>query len=173
MALYCMVRPTHNISRFLTDLSKGGYCKEYMKGKRPVGIMLEDTWLLKFVNNSKFFIISLSSSFHRITLPSDAPPTPSSKTNVLVASSSKSKSSSKGASSSKSGGPTFKWEKRKRPSDAYAPCLRSGCTMTLWGAKAVGILFGGVTDEDTSEEGLESVFWNDLFVFFIDTRRPS
>jgi len=27
----------------------GGYCKEYSKGKRPVGVMLEDTWLLKFV----------------------------------------------------------------------------------------------------------------------------
>lgn len=27
----------------------GGYCKEYVKGKRPVGVMLDDTWLLKFV----------------------------------------------------------------------------------------------------------------------------
>ncbi|KDR71068.1 hypothetical protein GALMADRAFT_144144 [Galerina marginata CBS 339.88] len=119
----------------------GGYCKEYLKGKRPVGVMLEDTWLLK------------------ITLPSEAPPptptTPSSKS-VPVASKSK-------ASSSKTGSTLFKWEKRKRPSDAYAPCLRSGCTMALWAAKSVGVLFGGVTDEDTSEEGLESVFWNDLF----------
>ncbi|KAF9558174.1 hypothetical protein CPC08DRAFT_724650 [Agrocybe pediades] len=24
-----------------------GYCKEYMKGKRPLGVMLDDTWLLK------------------------------------------------------------------------------------------------------------------------------
>ena len=55
-----------------------------------------------------------------------------------------------------------KWERRKRASDAYAPSLRSGCTMTLWAAKAMGILFGGVTDEDTNEETLESVFWNDL-----------
>jgi hypothetical protein len=39
--------------------------------------------------------------------------------------------------------------------------------MALWGAKAVGVLFGGVTDEDTSEEGLESVFWNDLCVFSV------
>lgn len=34
--------------------------------------------------------------------------------------------------------------------------------MTLWAAKGLGILFGGVTDEDTSEEVLESVFYNDL-----------
>jgi hypothetical protein len=25
----------------------GGYCKEYTKGKRPVGIMLDDTWFLR------------------------------------------------------------------------------------------------------------------------------
>lgn len=52
-------------------------------------------------------------------------------------------------------------------------------TMALWSAKQTGILFGGVTDEDTGEETLvrfefsnslifliktwqESVFWNDL-----------
>jgi hypothetical protein len=34
--------------------------------------------------------------------------------------------------------------------------------MTLWAAKSLGVLFGGVTDEDTGEETLESVFWNDL-----------
>lgn len=57
---------------------------------------------------------------------------------------------------------TLKWERRKRPSTAFAPSLRSGCTMALWSAKNMGILFGGVTDEDTSEETLESVFHNDL-----------
>lgn len=36
--------------------------------------------------------------------------------------------------------------------------------MALWGAKSMGICFGGVTDEDTSEETLESVFHNDLYV---------
>ena len=35
--------------------------------------------------------------------------------------------------------------------------------MTLWTVKGMGILFGGVTDEDTNEETLESVFWNDLY----------
>ena len=59
---------------------------------------------------------------------------------------------------------TLKWERRKRPSTAYAPPLRCGCTMAFWAAKGMGILFGGVTDEDTHEETLESVFWNDLCV---------
>ncbi|KAF9558179.1 galactose oxidase [Agrocybe pediades] len=115
----------------------GGYCKEYMKGKRPVGVMLDDTWLLNI-------------SFPSEDSPSTAKPSGSSRTK---------------ASSSKSGGvtPIFKWEKRKRPSDAYAPCQRSGCTMALWPARNMGVLFGGVTDEDTSEERLDSVFWNDLY----------
>jgi hypothetical protein len=63
---------------------------------------------------------------------------------------------------------TLKWERRKRPSTAYAPSLRSGATMALWANKSTGILFGGVTDEDTSEETLESVFWNDLSVHLIN-----
>ena len=28
----------------------GGYCKEYAKGKRPVGVILDDTWFLKCVS---------------------------------------------------------------------------------------------------------------------------
>lgn len=68
------------------------------------------------------------------------------------------------SSKSKSLPLVVKWERRKRPSTAYAPSLRSGCTMTAWPAKSTGILFGGVTDEDTNEETLESVFWNDLSV---------
>lgn len=62
---------------------------------------------------------------------------------------------------------TLKWERRKKPSTAYAPSLRSGCTMALWTAKNMGILFGGVTDEDTNEETLESVFHNDLYGYQI------
>ncbi|KAJ6502564.1 galactose oxidase [Mycena sanguinolenta] len=100
----------------------GGYCKEYAKGKRPVGVMLEDTWFLKMTLNTPDSVNAKSSS-------------------DLLA---------------------VKWERRKRPSTAYAPALRSGCTMTLWTAKNTGVLFGGVTDEDTGEETLESVFWNDL-----------
>ncbi|TEB35122.1 galactose oxidase, partial [Coprinellus micaceus] len=107
----------------------GGYCKEYKKGQRPVGVMLEDTWVLK------------------LTLVD----TPSADT------------PSKNAGS---GGPlpiTAKWERRKRPSDAFAPSLRSGCTMTLWVAKQMGVMFGGVTDEEEGEEGLRSRFWDDMF----------
>lgn len=55
---------------------------------------------------------------------------------------------------------TVKWERRKKI--GYAPSIRSGCTMTLWNTKGMGILFGGVTDEDPNEETLESVFHNDL-----------
>ncbi|PPQ75922.1 hypothetical protein CVT24_002504 [Panaeolus cyanescens] len=130
----------------------GGYCKEYAKGKRPVGVMLEDTWLLK------------------INLPSaDAPPstpTASKSSQSLKAAPSSSKT---GAKSKAPSGPaiTVKWERRKRASDAYAPSLRSGCTMALWANKAMGILFGGVTDEDTSEETLESVFHNDLYGYHL------
>ncbi|PBK88007.1 galactose oxidase [Armillaria gallica] len=98
----------------------GGYCKEYVKGKRPIGIMLEDTWFLKM----------------SLEMPAEGKST---------------------ADPLK-----LKWERRKRPSTAYAPSLRSGCTMAVWAARSTGVLFGGVTDEDTSEETLESVFWNDL-----------
>ncbi|KAJ7172490.1 galactose oxidase [Mycena filopes] len=100
----------------------GGYCKEYAKGKRPVGVMLEDTWFLK---------MTMTTTESANAKPSAQP--------IIV-----------------------KWERRKRPSTAYAPALRSGCTMTLWSAKNTGVLFGGVTDEDTGEETLESIFWNDL-----------
>lgn len=36
--------------------------------------------------------------------------------------------------------------------------------MALWSSKGMGVLFGGVTDEDTNEETLESVFHNDMLV---------
>ncbi|PSS37469.1 hypothetical protein PHLCEN_2v676 [Hermanssonia centrifuga] len=105
-------------------LLHGGYCKEYSKGSRPVGVMLEDTWFLS------------------ISLPVEGE-SRSSKTSADF--------------------PIMKWERRKRPSTAYAPSLRSGCTMALWTTKNMGILFGGVTDEDTSEETMDSVFYNDLY----------
>jgi len=35
--------------------------------------------------------------------------------------------------------------------------------MASWAAKGMGIMFGGVTDEDKHEETLESVFHNDLY----------
>ncbi|KAH8103145.1 galactose oxidase [Cristinia sonorae] len=102
-------------------LLHGGYCKEYVKGSRPVGVMLDDTWFLRLTLNT----------------PTEGEPPPEPL--------------------------TLKWERRKRPTTAYAPSLRSGCTMALWPAKNMGILFGGVTDEDISEETMESVFHNDLY----------
>jgi len=54
-----------------------------------------------------------------------------------------------------------KWIKRKNV--GYAPTPRSGCTMALWQAKGMGVLFGGVFDDDKDEETLESVFFNELF----------
>ena len=76
--------------------------------------------------------------------------------------------SSKTSSASSSADPlVLKWERRKKSSTAYAPSLRSGCTMAVWAAKNMGVLFGGVTDEDTSEETLESVFHCDLYGYQI------
>ncbi|KAK0449028.1 galactose oxidase [Desarmillaria tabescens] len=80
----------------------GGYCKEYVKGKRPIEC----------------------GSKCRQEGKSTADPL------------------------------KLKWERRKRPSTAYAPSLRSGCTMAAWAPRNTGVMFGGVTDEDTSEETL-------------------
>ncbi|KAG1832329.1 hypothetical protein DFJ58DRAFT_719514 [Suillus subalutaceus] len=100
----------------------GGYCKEYSKGKRPIGVMLDDTWFL------------------RMSLDTSQPPSSSTVSSDSLC---------------------LKWERRKKPS--FAPHIRSGCTMALWSAKSMGIMFGGVTDDDKDEESLESVFWNDLY----------
>lgn len=101
----------------------GGYCKEYIKGKRPVGVILNDTWLL------------------RVTL------NPASAT------------------------PSFKWEKRRTVNSSHVPSPRAGATMALWSARGMGIMFGGVTDVEHDEEGMESVFWADLFGYQIENSR--
>lgn len=54
----------------------------------------------------------------------------------------------------------FKWERKKKI--GYAPSTRSGCTMALWASKNIGVLFGGVCDDDKDEETLESTFYNEL-----------
>jgi len=54
----------------------------------------------------------------------------------------------------------LKWERRKRV--GYAPSLRSGCSMTHWASKGMGVLFGGVLDEEKDEDDLESIFYNDM-----------
>lgn len=56
----------------------------------------------------------------------------------------------------------LKWERRKKA--GYAPTLRSGSTMAHWASKGMGVLFGGVLDEEKDEESMESVFYNDLWV---------
>lgn len=61
-----------------------------------------------------------------------------------------------------SAAPTFKWEKRRVPSSAHVPSPRAGATMALWSTRAMGIMFGGVTDVERDEERMESVFWADL-----------
>lgn len=60
---------------------------------------------------------------------------------------------------------TVKWERRKKI--GYAPGRRVGCTMAGWSTRDMGVLFGGVTDEDTNEETLESVYHNDMCVFYL------
>jgi hypothetical protein len=50
----------------------------------------------------------------------------------------------------------------QRKKVGFAPSPRSGTTMALWPAKNMGVLFGGVYDDDTNEETLESVFHNDM-----------
>ncbi len=54
----------------------------------------------------------------------------------------------------------LKWERKKKA--GYAPSARSGCSMTLWASKGMGVLFGGVFDDDESEEDMKSTFYNDL-----------
>lgn len=54
----------------------------------------------------------------------------------------------------------IKWEKRKKI--GYAPSPRSGCTMAYWPNKSMGVMFGGVWDDDRDEETLESVFYQDM-----------
>lgn len=54
-----------------------------------------------------------------------------------------------------------RWERRKKA--PYAPSSRVGCSMT--NHKGRGILFGGVYDEEETEDGLKSTFYNDLYAF--------
>jgi hypothetical protein len=64
--------------------------------------------------------------------------------------------------------PTVSWERRKRPANAPNP-PRAGATMAFH--KGRGILFGGVHDVEESEEGIDSEFFNQLFVWNIERNR--
>jgi len=62
----------------------------------------------------------------------------------------------------------IRWERRKRPTNAPIPA-RAGATMAYH--KGRGIQFGGVHDVEESEEGIESEFFNTLFVWNVERNR--
>ncbi|PVI06890.1 galactose oxidase [Periconia macrospinosa] len=64
--------------------------------------------------------------------------------------------------------PVVSWERRKRPANPPNP-PRAGATMAFH--KGRGIMFGGVHDVEESEEGLDSEFFNQLFVWNIERNR--
>ncbi len=64
--------------------------------------------------------------------------------------------------------PTVSWEKRKKPANSPNP-PRAGATMAYH--KGRGVLFGGVHDVEESEEGIDSEFFNQLFVWNVERNR--
>ncbi|ODH44740.1 hypothetical protein ACO22_00730 [Paracoccidioides brasiliensis] len=64
--------------------------------------------------------------------------------------------------------PTIRWERRKKPANPANP-PRAGATMAFH--KGRGIMFGGVHDVETSEEGIESEFFDDLYAWNVDRNR--
>jgi N-acetylneuraminic acid mutarotase len=64
--------------------------------------------------------------------------------------------------------PTVSWERRKKPANPPNPA-RAGATMAFH--KGRGIMFGGVHDVEESEEGIDSEFFNQLFVWNIERNR--
>lgn len=64
--------------------------------------------------------------------------------------------------------PAVRWEKRKQPANAPKP-TRAGATMAHH--KGRGLLFGGVHDEEMSEEAMDSEFFNALFAWNIERNR--
>ena len=64
--------------------------------------------------------------------------------------------------------PNVRWERRKKPANPPNP-TRAGATLAYH--KGRGIMFGGVHDVEESEEGIESEFFETLFVWNIDRNR--
>lgn len=60
-----------------------------------------------------------------------------------------------------------RWERRKKA--PYAPSPRVGCSMTYH--KGRGILFGGVFDQEETEETLISTFYNDLYAYQVEMNK--
>lgn len=67
-----------------------------------------------------------------------------------------------------SAGPTVRWERRKKPANAPNP-PRAGVTMAYH--KGRGIMFGGVHDVEMSEEGIDSEFFDTMFVWNLERNR--
>ncbi|KAI9721425.1 MAG: hypothetical protein M1828_005175 [Chrysothrix sp. TS-e1954] len=64
--------------------------------------------------------------------------------------------------------PIVRWEKRKRPANAPNPARASAMMAHHRGR---GIQFGGVHDVEDSEEGIDSEFFNTLFVWNVERNR--
>ena len=64
--------------------------------------------------------------------------------------------------------PLVSWERRKKPANSPSP-PRAGATMAFH--KGRGVLFGGVHDVEESEEGIDSEFFNQLFIWNIERNR--
>ncbi len=64
--------------------------------------------------------------------------------------------------------PGMRWERRKRPANTPNP-IRAGSTMAFH--KGRGIFFGGVHDVEESEDGIDSEFFNEMFIWNIDRNR--
>ena len=47
-------------------LLHGGYCKEYVKGSRPIGVMLDDTWFLRSVYSIEYHKLCLTVSLQDV-----------------------------------------------------------------------------------------------------------
>jgi hypothetical protein len=62
----------------------------------------------------------------------------------------------------------IRWERRKKPGNSPNP-KRVGVTMAPH--KGRGIMFGGVHDKAETDEGLDSIFFNELFAWTVDRNR--
>jgi len=62
----------------------------------------------------------------------------------------------------------IRWERRKKPSNAPNP-KRVGVTMAPH--KGRGIMFGGVHDKAETDEGLDSIFFNELYAWSVERNR--
>ena len=62
----------------------------------------------------------------------------------------------------------IRWERRKKPGNAPNP-KRVGVTMAPH--KGRGIMFGGVHDKAETDEGLDSIFFNELYAWSVERNR--